>query len=331
MTETLRVAVIGAGAMGRHHVRVYSELPQTELIGIADTNEEIRPLAAEYGTAFFSDYQELLALEPQLVTVAVPTSLHKEVALAALELGSHVLIEKPISDLEDAAREINRVAENRGRKVFVGHVERFNPAVIALKEVIISGKLGEVHSISNLRVGAYNRRIFDTGIILDLGSHDIDLISYLYGLKAESVFAIGSAKIHEYEDHAAISLRFTESAAGYIELSWLSPYKVRKMFVVGTEHFGLVDLLEQSLIIYDGKDWADTGLVEREEPLRLQLRTIADAVLNDLPPQVSGEDSLYTLRVALGAIASYRSGEAVHFAEHAAEPAYPNALRPESG
>ncbi len=322
----LRVGVIGAGSMGKHHVRIYRELPRAELVGVADTDGSVAELAASHDTPFHQDYRELLAQKPELVSIAVPTSLHREVALAALDAGCHLLIEKPISDTLDSATAIIDSAKERELKVFVGHVERFNPAVIALKDVITSGKLGEVHSISNLRVGAYNRRIFDTGIILDLGSHDIDLISYLYGRKAESVFALGAARVHDYEDHAAISLKFAESAAGYIELSWLSPYKVRKMFVVGTEHFGLVDLIQQSLIIYDGKDWVDTGLVQREEPLKLELASLVDAVLNDRPPEVSGEDSLYTIQVALAAIESYVKGEAVHFPEHSAAPAYPAAL-----
>lgn len=322
----LRTAVIGAGSMGRHHCRLYDELPESDFIGIADINPETADIAVDCHTRHFPDYQALLDEKPELVTIAVPTSLHHEVAVAALEAGAHVLVEKPISDTLVGAQEIIDLAKKRGKKVFVGHVERFNPAVIALKEVIESGKLGEVHSISNLRVGAYNKRIFDTGIILDLGSHDIDLISYLYGRKAESVFAIGAAKIHEYEDHAAISLKYTESAAGYIELSWLSPYKVRKMFVVGTEHFGLVDLIDQTLIIFDGKSWTNTGMVNREEPLRMELRETIKAVLEDLPPQVSGEDSLYTIRIALAAVQSYREGEAVHFSEFAAKPAYPTLL-----
>lgn len=322
----LRTAVIGAGSMGRHHCRIYDELEESELVGIADVNPEASALAVDYNTRFFQDYQRLLDEKPELVTIAVPTSLHREVAVAALQAGAHILVEKPISDTLDGAQAIIDLAKERERKVFVGHVERFNPAVVALKEVIDSGKFGEVHSISNLRVGAYNKRIFDTGIILDLGSHDIDLISYLYGRKAESVFAIGSAKIHKYEDHAAISLKFTESAAGYIELSWLSPYKVRKMFVVGTEHFGLVDLIDQSLIIFDGKSWTNTGMVQREEPLRMELRETIKAVLEGLPPQVSGEDSLYTIRIALAAMKSYALGEAIHFPEFAAAPNYPTLL-----
>ncbi len=322
----LRTAVIGAGSMGRHHCRLYDELPESDLVGIADVNVEAADLAKQYHTRHFIDYQDLLREKPELVSIAVPTSLHREVAVAALEAGAHVLVEKPISDTLDGAQAIIDHAKERGRKVFVGHVERFNPAVIALKEVIDSGKLGDVHSISNLRVGAYNKRTFDTGIILDLGSHDIDLISYLYGRKAETVFAIGAARIHEYEDHAAISLKYTESAAGYIELSWLSPYKVRKMFVVGTEHFGLIDLIDQTLIIFDGKSWTNTGMVHREEPLKMELRETMKAVVEDLPPQVSGEDSLYTIRIALAAVQSYREGEAVHFSEFAAKPAYPTLL-----
>jgi len=319
----IRTAVIGVGSMGQHHARLYSALEASELVGVADISEAVAATAEKYGTRFFRDYTMLLDERPQLVSIAVPTSLHREVALAALEAGCNLLIEKPISDTVEGAETIIEQARKRSLKVFVGHVERFNPAVIALKQQIDRGMLGEVHSISSLRVGARNVRIFDTGIILDLGSHDIDLISYLYGRKAHSVFSIGAAKAHRFEDHAAISLKYSESAAGYIELSWLSPYKVRKMFIVGTDHFGLVDLIEQSLIIFDGENWANTGLVERDEPLRLELERALQAVEDDLPPDVSGEDSLYTIRVALGAISSYSSGEAVHFDEHRQNSAYP--------
>lgn len=324
----IRTAVIGVGSMGQHHARLYDSLETSELVGLADTNEAVGATAEKYGTRYFKDYTKLLDEKPHLVSIAVPTSLHREVALAALEAGCHLLIEKPISDTIEGAQAIIDSARERSLKVFVGHVERFNPAVIALKQAIDQGMLGEVHSISSLRVGARNVRIFDTGIILDLGSHDIDLISYLYGRKAQSVYSIGAAKAHKYEDHAAISLKYSDSAAGYIELSWLSPYKVRKMFVVGTDHFGLVDLIDQSLIIFDGDNWANTGLVERDEPLRVELERALNAVANDLPPDVSGEDSLYTIMVALGAIESYTCSEAVHFKEHEPAAAYPTLLEP---
>ena len=310
----LRVGVIGAGFMGQHHTRIYSELPNAELVGIADVDERAGAVACKYDAPFFKDFRQLLELEPELVSIAVPTSLHHEVALEALDRGCHVLVEKPISDRLEHAQAIVDAAKQVKRKVFVGHIERFNPAIRSLKEAIARGTFGEVQSIANLRVGRYNERIFDTGIILDLGTHDVDLISYLFGRCARSVFAVGSLQAgRAFEDHATITLRFSEEETGYIELSWLSPYKVRKMFVTGTRHFGLVDLMEQSIIIYDGDRWADSGLVSRNEPLRLELESVLRAVEDDLAPEVSGEDSMYTLRVALSAIESYRRGEAAHF------------------
>ncbi|OPX23528.1 MAG: hypothetical protein B1H03_01340 [Planctomycetales bacterium 4484_113] len=314
----LRVGVIGAGFMGRHHVRIYREMPEVELVGVADVDESAAEVAAEYHVSFFKDYRKVLELQPELVSIAVPTSLHHEIALAALRNGTHVLVEKPISNRLDHAREIVQAGAESCCKVFVGHVERFNPAIRSLKEVLQKGTLGQVHSIANLRVGRYNKRIFDTGIILDLGTHDIDLISYLFGHRAASVFAVGSLQPgRDYEDHATITLKFDQDQTGYIELSWLSPYKVRKMFVTGTRHFGLVDLIEQSIIVYDGQRWADSGLVSRDEPLKLELASVVEAVQHDLPPSVSGEDSIYTLQVALEAMRSYREGKAFHFPEFA--------------
>lgn len=315
---SLRVAVVGAGFMGQHHVRIYNEMASAELVGIADIDESVARLAATCSTRFFEDYRDLLALKPELVSIAVPTSLHHKVALEALASNAHVLIEKPISDRLEHAQAIVQAARDARRKVFVGHVERFNPTISALKEAIDRGLLGSIRSIANLRVGRYNKRIFDTGIILDLGTHDIDLISFLFGTRARSVFAIGSLEAgRAFEDHATITLKFDEEQTGYIELSWLSPYKVRKMFVTGTRHFGLIDLMEQSIIIYDGEQWADSGLVTRDEPLKLELKSVVETVERDLPAKVSGEDSIYTLQVALGAISSYQQAEAVHFPEFA--------------
>jgi len=309
--------------MGRHHVRIYGELPNAELVGVADIDEGVAEMAAKYDVPFVKDYRQLLELKPDLVSIAVPTSLHRDVAVAALGEGAHVLIEKPISDRLEYAQAIVDAGRSAARKVFVGHVERFNPAIRSLKDAIEKGTLGSVRSIANLRVGRYNRRTFDTGIILDLGSHDIDLISYLFGACAVSVFAVGRVEGgREFEDHATITVKFNEERTGYIELSWLSPYKVRKMFVTGTEHFGLIDLMEQSIILYDGERWADSGLVTKDEPLKLELASVVEAVQKDLPPDVSGEDSIYTLQIALGAISSYRQGEAVHFPQFAGA-AYP--------
>lgn len=300
--------------MGKKHLRIYNELQKeswVSLIGGADIDEKITKEVGElYQVNCSRDYEELLRQSPDLVSVAVPTSLHREVAIAALQAGSHVLVEKPISNtIEDGIAIIDE-AEARGLSVFVGHIERFNPAITRLKEVLDSSDLGDIVCIATLRVGSYDKRIYDTGIILDLGSHDIDLITYLHGKKVTQVFTVGSSTIHKYEDHASILLNFVSNKAGFIELSWLMPYRVRQVFAVGTEKFALANLIDQSLTLYE-----KTEVIGREsvngEPLKIELESVISSIKNGTPPVVGGRESCETLSVALAAMESLRIGESV--------------------
>ena len=166
----MRVGVIGTGAMGQHHVRIYSEMDDVELVGISDVDEKrVGELASQYSTLPFTDYDELLAQDLDAVSIVVPTMLHKQVVLDALAVGTNVLIEKPIADTVENANAMISAAQDAGLTLMVGHIERFNPAVTKMKEIIDSGLLGKIVSISTRRVGPYNPRIRDVGIILDLG------------------------------------------------------------------------------------------------------------------------------------------------------------------
>ena len=169
------------------------------------------------------------------VSVVVPTKLHKQVVLDALDAGMQVLVEKPIADTTENAEMMIEAAKKAGKVLMIGHIERFNPAVIRLKEIINSGILGKIVSISTKRVGPYNPRIRDVGVILDIGVHDIDIISYLYGKKINSVYAIAGADIHSFEDHASIILRMDHNFAGVVETNWLTPHKVRQLTAIGVK------------------------------------------------------------------------------------------------
>ena len=149
-----RVGVIGVGAMGKHHVRIYHEMQDVELVGVADVNERaVAELAAEYNTEAFIDCEQLLHNDLDAVSIAVPTSLHKEIAYKAAQYGVHMLIEKPIADSLINADAIIDAARRKNLKVMIGHIERFNPAIVKLKELIAAGELGEIRSISCRRVG----------------------------------------------------------------------------------------------------------------------------------------------------------------------------------
>jgi UDP-N-acetylglucosamine 3-dehydrogenase len=309
--DKIRGGVIGVGSMGRHHVRVLAENDSIELVGIADTDEKrVSELADKYKCPYYLNFQALLDKKLDFVVVAVPTSLHHDVGVSAIESGAHVLIEKPIANTLDGAHAIANAAVKAKRLVFVGHIERFNPVVDAVKKVMDDGRLGEVLSISNLRIGQMNSRIFDVGIILDLGTHDIDMISHLYGERAESVYCVGKKKVGNFEDHASVMLRFSSGHTGVIELCWLMPFRMRKMLVSGEKGFLLADLVTRRIELWEENLVEVVPFVE-VEPLKRQLQSAVDSILNGTPPVVGAGDSIYTLNVALASAESYKSNAVI--------------------
>ncbi len=316
----IKVAVIGVGAMGRNHARVYTELPGARLVAVADS---YAPVAAEvagrYGAHAYTDYRELLDKErPAAVTVAVPTALHEQVALDALEAGADVLVEKPIAaSIEQGQRVIAR-ARALGRRLMGGHIVRFNPAIQALKTKMHAGELGRVFQIACRRVGPFPTRIEDVGVIVDLAPHDLDLMRYLIGADPVRVFAETARRIHtDHEDLLMGLLRFPDGITGSLEINWLTPVKVREVMVLGERGLFRVDDLTQDLYFYenaqaDANQWHNLQLLkgvgegsmirfalQRYEPLKAELQAFLLAVADGSPVPVSGEDSLAALRLAL--------------------------------
>jgi UDP-N-acetylglucosamine 3-dehydrogenase len=302
----LRVGVIGAGAMGKNHIRIYSEMPDVELAGISDIDKDlVESLAQQYNTKAFTDYKEMLASGIDAVSIVVPTKMHRQVAIDAIEAGAHVLVEKPIADTVENADAIIDAANKKGRLVMVGHIERFNPAVIKLKEIIDSGLLGKIVSISTTRVGPYNPRIRDVGVILDIGVHDIDVISYLYGSDINQVYAVAGADIHSFEDHATIHMRLDHSFSGLVEVNWLTPHKIRKLTAVGVDGVAYLDYIDQTVELHDS-GWIRKAKIEQKEPLRNELEYFIDCITNSKQPNPSGTDGKHALKVSLAAISSYK-------------------------
>ena len=309
MVRPLRVGVIGVGAMGKNHARLYSELHGVELVGVADVNETLAiSVAQSYGCKAFAGYNDLLDENLDALSIAVPTTLHKKIALDATKKEINVLVEKPIADTIENADEIIKAAREKGVKLMVGHVERFNPAIIKLKELIDSGLLGNVVSISAKRVGLYNPRIKDVGIIIDLGTHDIDIMSYLYGERVKEVYASAGSVVHSHEDHAIITLNFDSGSSGVIDTNWLTPHKVRNLTVIGSQGIAEVNCIDETLRIFD-QEWVRDAKIEREEPLKLELMHFIDCVQNDREPVVSGKEGKHALEVALAAVESARTGK----------------------
>ena len=304
----LRAGVIGVGSMGKNHARLYAGLPGVELVGVADTDSTVAAsVALSCHCRPYADFHDLLGESLDIVSIAVPTTLHRTAALDAIDAGANVLIEKPIADTVQNADDIIAAARRREIKLMVGHVERFNPAVLKLKELIGDGLLGDVVSISARRVGPYSPRIVDVGIVRDLATHDIDVMCYLYGTKVRQVYASAGSVLHSHEDHAIITLTFHNGSSGVIDTNWLTPHKVRSLTVVGSRAIAEVDYIQQTLRIYD-REWVRDAKITKEEPLKLELLHFADCVQNDREPLVSGSEGRHALEVALAAVESARTG-----------------------
>ena len=310
----LRVGVVGVGNMGRHHARIYSELSKegkVEFVGVADANlERAKEVASQFKTRAFANYKELVE-RVDAVSIAVPTSLHRQVALEFIENGVSVLVEKPIAESIENAEEIIRVAKKNNVTLMVGHVERFNPCVLKLKEILDENLIGKVVTLTAKRVGPLPPQIKDVGVIIDLAVHDIDVMSFLLERNVRKVYArAGSAKNPlELEDYAIIMLDF-ENATGVVETNWLTPHKVRTLSVVGTEGIAELNYITQKLILYN-HEWVKEAKVQFKEPLRNELEHFIECVKKKKKPLVNGEEGLHALVVAIKALESANKDEAI--------------------
>jgi len=311
----LRVGVVGVGNMGKHHARIYSELSKegkVEFVGVADANlERAKEVASQFKTKAFGDYRELVG-EVDAVSMAVPTSLHKQVVLEFIENGVSVLIEKPIAESIESAQEIIRAAKKNNVTLMVGHVERFNPAVLKLKEAINQGLLGEIVTMNAKRVGPMVVRIADVGVIIDLAVHDIDVMSFLSASKVKEVYAKARNVKHpaKVDDYALILLGFDRGMDGVIETNRLTPHKTRTLNIVGTKGIAYLDYINQSLVVYD-EEWVKEAKIQKQEPLRNELEHFIKCVKEKEVPLVSGEDGLHALEVAVKALESANKDEVV--------------------
>lgn len=311
----LHVGVVGVGNMGFHHARIYSELAKegkVQLVGVADANfEKAKDVAEKLGTRAFDDYRELVK-EVDAVSVAVPTSLHRQVALEFIENGVHVLVEKPIAESVQSAEEIIKAAKRNDVVLMVGHVERFNPAVLRLKETVSRGMLGEIVTMNAKRVGPMVVRIADVGVIIDLAVHDIDVMSFLADSRVKEVYAKARNVKHpvKIEDYALILLGFEEGIDGVIETNRLTPHKTRTLNVVGTEGIAYLDYIKQSLTLYEEK-WVYEAKIQKGEPLGLELEHFIECVKEGRKPLVVGEEGLHALEVAVKALESVAKDEVI--------------------
>ena len=296
----IRVGVVGVGEMGQHHVRIYNEIEDADLVGITDVNERrVKETAKQYKTKAFIDYKDLLKEDLDAVSIVVPSQLHKRAALEFIREGVNCLIEKPIATNIEDAKEIIKEAETNNVKLAIGHIERFNPAVMKLKEIIENGILGKMLLISTRRVGPFVPRITDVGIIVDSATHDIDVVRYLLGKEPIGIFAKSGWIKNKKGDHAIVLLDFGNVSAS-IEVNWFTPHKVRTLVATGTEGIAYLDYLKQKVIIYNS-DWKMIPKIENKEPLKVELEHFLGYVKNNKEPLVDGYEGLKVLEIAIKA------------------------------
>lgn len=322
---SLRVAVVGAGSMGRNHARVLQTLPNAELVAVVDEQlETAEHVARLHGGKAFDRIEDALMDTVDAAVVAVPTQHHFEVAKALIQAGVHVLVEKPIAATPAQAKELGALAQRERIILGAGHVERFNPAIRLLAERLAAGALGRVFEVRARRVGPFPKRVRDVGVALDLGTHDLDVMRFVVGSEIARVYAEAKRTIHtSREDLVSALVRFENEVVGVLEVNWLTPTKARELTVTGERGMFRVDYLTQDLYFYENADAAPIGwpmmsvmrgvsegsmtrlLVHKVEPLRTELEVFLAAVESGDPSAlVSSEDATRALELATALVRS---------------------------
>lgn len=297
----IRVGVIGVGSMGKHHARVYSQIKGVELVGVADLNKEGRDaIAKQCHTTAFADYKELIKQDLDALSITVPTLLHEKIAVEAAEDGKDILVEKPLADTVKNAKKIIEVCKKNEVKLMVGHIERFNPIVPAIKQSI---KDEAIASIDITRVGPFPPRIKEVGVITDLAVHDIDLIRYLTGSEFKTVYGLSSKNISKCEDTAILSFEMENGALAHITTNWLTPFKIREINISTKNKFVEGLFIEQKVKEYSNYTEDNTYLVKElpvpyGEPLVLELTAFVESIKHNREPAITGQDGLKALEIA---------------------------------
>ncbi len=327
----IKAAVIGVGSMGMNHARIYDTLEGVALVAVSDIDtKSARAAASRYRARHYADHATMLDQERlDLVSVAVPTGLHHQVALDVIERGLHLLVEKPIADTVANAKEIIERAQARGVQLMVGHIERFNPAVSELKLRLEDGQLGKMFQIHARRLGPFPDRIRDVGVVIDLATHDLDVMCHLTEADVVRVYAETEQEIHTlHEDSLSGLMRFQNGVVGVLDVNWLTPTKVRELYVTGEKGMFMVNYLTQDLYLYEneyvGSDWDRLGMLKgvgegnmiklrigKREPLHVELEAFAQSVEEGSPPPVTGEDGIRALTLAQAMVESGRQHTAI--------------------
>jgi len=299
----VNVAVVGCGFWGKNHARIYNDLDAAELVAVSDLNEQSAcDLGERYGADYYGDVGALLKRgDVEMVSICTPTVTHADIALAAMEAGKHVLVEKPMTNTVAEAESLIRAAEKNGVHLAVGFVERFTPGVIEAMRLVSEGEIGDIILARAHRGSRYPLRISDVGVVKDLAIHDIDIVRQLFDSEPETVYATAGRIAHGFEEYANIILRFPGHRSAFIETNWLTPHKIRRLILTGSEGLITVEFITQEITV-ENNDGRYQPFLETREPLTLELEDFVQSVLDDTPPKASGKDGLMALRICEAAL-----------------------------
>lgn len=309
--KVVKIGVIGAGTMGERHCRVCANLPRVRLIGVADPDQARGKLVANrYDTHYFADYRNLLD-QVDAVSIAASTPAHFSLTTTCLERGLHTMVEKPITETIQEAQQVVQMADERGLVLQVGHIERFNPAFIELKNVTENmGLIG----INMRRLSPFDTSNTDVDVIRDLMIHDLDLVMDLVGARLEGINAWGRTINTGTIDHAVANLSFESGPIATLFASRVTEQKVRAIEVIADGAYIEADLLNKSVMVHRRTfpeyldnhhitKYRQESIIERIhvpmfEPLMLELRHFTDCVRENRPSDVPGLDGLRALELA---------------------------------
>ncbi len=305
--DPIRVGVVGVGRLGQHHARNYYENPRCKLVAVADIDSaQGRRIAHAYKCKYVSDFRELIG-QVDAVSVAVPTVSHYEVTSALLQAGIHCMVEKPICNTVKQAAELVRISHEQNRILQVGHIEHFNVAVQKMKQILTTPRFIECH-----RLGPYDPRVKDIGVVLDLMIHDIDIILRIVNSPIESIEAVGVAILSEKEDIANARIRFQKGCIANVTVSRLTPKPMRKLRIWQEDAYISLDYRKQQMEIFRREavarpargeaPWKIVSTKTRmrhEEPLRLELDYFLRCIEEGLTPATTGEQAMTALQVVI--------------------------------
>lgn len=307
ISEKINVGVVGVGHLGSHHAKVYSHLKNANLAGVCDVNKEsAKTIGRKFKVWYFADYKELFD-KVQAVSIVVPTSLHYKIARDFLEAGIHVLVEKPITKTLKEADELVKLAHEKNLILQVGHIERFNPAVLAMEKYFKSPRF-----IEGQRMGPFTnkKRVQDVGVVLDLMIHDIDIILTLVKSEVKFIEAVGTSSVSDFEDMANVRLTFKNGTICDITASRITKEEVRKLRIFQEDSYMALDLLHKGAHIFrkvDGVIRKEKIQIKKSDPLSDELGSFLDCVKTGKRPIVSGKEGRDALSVALSILENIKT------------------------